>query len=243
MSQFTASDGGEHNAPGKMDAAAHEASGVTTTAREAAQSVAETSAHEAAAVAGVAKDRLVDLVSQSRSELTDQAAGQQQRVAAGLSTMGDDLSRMADADDSGGMAGEIVRRAAFHVSTVGAWLGDRDPQQLLQDVTGFARRRPGTFIAVAALAGVVVGRVSRALAAGTTGSSGTAEVASASGPRFAEADAAARAADDGVSGTPAPTASAVVDDTGLVAGVDGGDPPLYTESAARLGGADARGDG
>jgi len=236
MSQFTASDGGEQNAPGKMDAAAHEASDVTATAREAAQSVAETSAHEAAAVAGVAKDRFGDLLSQSRTELSEQAAGQQQRVAAGLSTVGDDLSRMADADDSGGMAGEIVRRAASHVSTVGNWLGDRDPQQLLQDVTSFARRRPGTFIAVAAIAGVVVGRLSRALAAGAASTPGTSGSAPAPGPRFVgDDDTAPSTAVVPLPDTP--------DDTGLVAGVDGGDPPLYSESAARLGGADTRREG
>ncbi|MEV7768714.1 hypothetical protein [Microbacterium sp. NPDC086615] len=243
MSQFTASDGEERDAPGKMDAATHEASEVTTTAREAAQSVAETSAREAAAVAGVAKDRVADLVSQSRRELADQAAGQQQRLAVGLGTMGDDLSRMADADENGGFAGELVRRAASHVSTVGTWLGDRDPQQLLHDVTGFARRRPGTFIAAAAIAGIVVGRLSRALAAGaSTGDASSTASASdtADGPRFAEADAAARAAEAPL---PSTEGDAVVDDTGLVAGVDGGDPPLYTESAARLGGTDARGDG
>jgi len=244
MSQFTTSDGGDQNTPGKVDAAAHEASEVTATTRQAAKNVAETSAHEAAAVADVAKDRLSDLVSQSRRELSDQAAGQQQRVAAGLSSMGDQLSRMAEADDEGGIAGQLVRRAASHVSNVGGWLGDRDPQQLLHDVTGFARRRPGTFIAAAAIAGVVVGRLSRALAAGAPGGGGTGTGPAASASRFGETGTPGASTVDPVGAVPAASVTvAVVDDTGLVDDVDGGDPPLYTESATRLSGPDARGDG
>jgi hypothetical protein len=39
---------------------------------------------------------------------------------------------------------------------------------LLDEVRGFARRKPGTFLLVAAAAGVVAGRLTRALAAGGT---------------------------------------------------------------------------
>ena len=256
MSQFNMSNDEDTGASGKAQTATQEASEVTRTAGEAARGVAQTGAHEAAAVAGEAKARLGDVVAQSGRELSDHAATQQRRLAEGLGSMGTDLSRMAEADDNGGMAGDLVRRAAGHLSTVGTWLGDRDPQQLLQEVTSFARRRPGTFIAVAAIAGVVVGRLSRAIAAGAasaTSSSGGPDALG--GPRFAEADAAARTAGDppplpsgtgtvpvGV-GTSAPAfadtapdgiVGAEIDDTGLTTGADGGDPPLYTESAARL---------
>ncbi|WP_150958513.1 hypothetical protein [Microbacterium testaceum] len=171
---------------------------------------------------------------------------------------------MADAGEGGGIAGDLVRRVADHASTIGSWLGERDPQQLVQEVTSFARRRPGTFIAVAAIAGIVVGRLSRAIASGAA--SGASESSASSrpeAPRFAEADARARAAEQTPSATrvdaqagsfPAPPIPGEPrdahatnlgevepgvsgDDTGLVPGADGGDPPLYTESAARLDGA------
>lgn len=258
MSQVNMSKDEDTGASAKAEAATHEAAEVTRTAGEAARGVAETGVQEAASVAGEAKQRFGDLVSQSGRELSDHAASQQQRLAEGLGAVGGDLSRMADADESGGIAGDLVRRAAGHLSTVGTWLGDRDPQQLLQDVTSFARRRPGTFIAVAAIAGVVVGRLSRAVAAGAaSGASSPRGSGALGGPRYAQADAAARAAGDApplpgvVDATPAGVAAgtpafadtapdgvvgdtAAVDDTGLTAGVDGGDPPLYTESAARL---------
>lgn len=260
MSQVNMSNDEDTGVSAKAGAATHEAAEVTRTAGEAARNVAETGAKEAGAVAGEAKERFGDLVAQSSRELSDHAATQQQRLAEGLGAVGTDLSRMADADENGGIAGDLVRRAAGHLSTVGTWLGDRDPQQLVHDVSSFARRRPGTFIAVAAIAGVVVGRLSRAIAAGAASGSGSTSSGGSGalgGPRFAQADAAARAAGDApplpggadaapvgvVAGTPAfaDTApdgvvgdTATVDDTGLAAGVDGGDPPLYTESAARL---------
>lgn len=248
MSQFTTSHDEDSGTAAKAGAAAQEASATAKTAGHAAQEVAQSGAHEAAAVAGEAKARIGDLVAQSGRELSDQAATQQQRLADGLGSLGQDFSRMADADEGGGIAGELVRRVAGHASTVSSWLADRDPQQLLQDITSFARRRPGTFIAVAAVTGVVVGRLSRAIAAGAaSGTGGSTAPAPLGGPRFADADAAVRASDhdanrlegtvpplDGVDATPTVP---VVDDAGLTADVDGGDPPLYTESAARLDGA------
>ncbi|MEV7874365.1 hypothetical protein [Microbacterium sp. NPDC089188] len=256
MSQFTTSQDEDSGTAAKAGAAAQEASATAKTAGHAAQEVAQSGAHEAAAVAGEAKARIGDLVSQSGRELSDQAATQQKRLADGLGSLGEDFTRMADADEGGGIAGEVVRRAAEHASTVGSWLADRDPQQLVKDVTAFARRRPGTFIAVAAIAGVVVGRLSRAIAAGAASDdSGASAPATLGGPRYADADAAVRASDDGadrlegyvppvgvVDATPIvpvvdgtrPT-EPVGDGTGLTADVD--DPPLYTESAARLDGA------
>ncbi|MDQ1124810.1 hypothetical protein [Microbacterium trichothecenolyticum] len=241
MSQFTASNDEDHGVSAKAQTAAHEASAVTQTAGGAAREVVETSAHEAAAVASETKARFGDLVSQTGRELSDQAAGQQKRLAAGLGSVGDDLSRMADADENGGIAGDLVRRAAGHVSTVGSWLGDRDPQQLLHEVSSFARRRPGVFIAAAAIAGVVVGRLSRAIAAGAASDSGASGSDTPGRQSFAGSAAQPPAlpevppAPDGLVATNVSTEPGV-DDTGLVAGVDGGDPPLYTESAARLGG-------
>ncbi len=254
MSQNTAPEGGGQDTSGTMHTAAQEASALTGTAKDAAHDVAHTGAGEAKAVAGEAKDQLKGLVSQTGRQLSDQASTQQQRLADGFGAVGGDLSRMADADESGGLAGELVRRAAGHVSTVGSWLGDRDPQQLLHEVTGFARRRPGTFIAVAALAGIVIGRLSRSIAAGSTESGARGDAIPSTGasafaaPSGGSSVGPGDAAPAGSLGAADPSAGSLsasglddtglddggVDDTGLVAGVDGGDPPVYAESAARL---------
>jgi hypothetical protein len=221
MSQFSASHDGGADAGAKAQTAAHEAAGVTRTARDEAAGVARTGKEEAVAVASEAKAQFSEILSQTGRELSDQAASQQQRLAAGASTFGDDLSRMADADEGSGLAGDLVRRIATHASTAGQWLADREPQELLQEVQSFARRRPGAFILGAAVAGLVVGRLSRALAAGATSSgsssrtSGSAAVVTPTGPRFAEADADARASESIAGDTPVYSRSAhLIDGSG-----------------------------
>lgn len=205
MSQFTASDDGGAGVTAKAGTAAQEASDVTATVGHEAAGVARTGKEEITAVAGEAKTQITQLFAQTGRELSDQAASQQQRLAAGASAFGDDLSRMAENDQGSGFAGDLVRRVATHASTAGAWLADRDPQELLRDVTAFARRRPGAFIAGAVVAGLVVGRLSRALAAGasssntssTSGSTGRVSAdTTPDGPRFTAADAQARATED-----------------------------------------------
>jgi hypothetical protein len=45
------------------------------------------------------------------------------------------------------------------------WLSDHEPADVLNEVTRFARRRPWAFLGASLLTGVVVGRVTRSLAA------------------------------------------------------------------------------
>ena len=97
-------------------------------------------------------------------ELRDQAAKQQTRVADGIRSVGEEFSSMADHADEG-MAADLVREAGRRADRVGQWLGQRDPSSLVREVKSFARRRPGVFLAIAVGAGVVVGRLTRALAA------------------------------------------------------------------------------
>jgi len=154
----------------KTDAAKGEAAGVTREAAGAAQGVAETAKSEAAHVAAEAKTNAKDLLHQARSDLTDQAGAQQQKVAEGLRTMSTELHNMARASDQPGVASDLVRQAAERSQSVASWLENRDPGSLLDEVKSFARQRPGTFLLLAAGAGVLAGRLSRSLSAGAPGS-------------------------------------------------------------------------
>jgi len=73
---------------------------------------------------------------------------------------------MAASSTDGGVATDLVRQAAHRLSGAASWLGDRDPGTVLDEVKRYARRRPVVFLGVAALAGVVVGRLTRSIAAG-----------------------------------------------------------------------------
>jgi hypothetical protein len=167
----TSTDGGAS----KTDAAKDEAADVKRQAADSAQSVAETAKTEAANVAAEVKTNARDLLYQAKSDLTDQAGTQQQKVAEGLRSISTELHTMAAASDQPGVASDLVRQAAERSSAVAGWLDGRDPGSLLTEVKSFARQRPGTFLLLAAGAGVLAGRLSRSLSAGApeTGVSAT----------------------------------------------------------------------
>lgn len=150
----------------RTDAVKGEAADVARTAADSAQSVAETAKTEAANVASEAKANAKDLLYQARSDLTDQAGAQQQKVASGLRSVSDELHAMARASDQPGVASDLVRQVAERSSSVAEWLDGRDPGSLLNEVKSFARQRPGTFLLLAAGAGILAGRLTRSLSAG-----------------------------------------------------------------------------
>lgn len=156
--------GANGNADGKVDAAKHEAADLKDTATTQAKDVVDTAKDEAASVVGEAKLQAKDLYAQTTRELGDQASAQQQRIATGLRSVGDELGSMAANSDGSGIAGDLVQQVSTKLSAAATWLGDREPGDVLTEVKRFARRRPGTFILAAALAGIVVGRLTRALA-------------------------------------------------------------------------------
>ena len=65
----------------------------------------------------------------------------------------------------------MVQQVSARLSSASSWLGDRDPSSVLDEVKRFARRRPGTFILAAAITGIVVGRLTRALASNASDAS------------------------------------------------------------------------
>ena len=162
----------------KTDAVKDEAANVAGRAGGAAQNVAETAKSEAANVASEAKTNAKDLLHQAKSDLTSQAGTQQQKAAEGIRTVSSQLRSMADAPDQQGVASDLIRQAADRSESIASWLDNRDPGSLLDEVKSFARQRPGTFLALAAGAGLLAGRLGRSLQAGapatgpTTGTSG-----------------------------------------------------------------------
>ena len=149
------------------DVAREQASRVADTAAQSGQHVASVAKDEAAGVVDEAKYQAKDLLNQAQGALRDQAAQQQDRVASGLRSVADELSQMASSSQTQGMATDLVRQAADRAHSVASWLGQRDPGSLLGEVKSYARRNPGTFIAIAAVAGVVAGRLTRSLTSGS----------------------------------------------------------------------------
>lgn len=153
-------------ADSKSEAAKDEAAEVAQHATAAVQGVAGTAKDEAAHIVAEAKVNARDLITQAMSDLSEQAAIQQKRIAEGLRSVAEELHSMVSASDQPGIATDLVRQAAERSEAVGTWLNDRDPASLMADVKSFARHKPGTFLLLAAGAGIVAGRLSRSLSAG-----------------------------------------------------------------------------
>ncbi|AZS45653.1 MULTISPECIES: ATP synthase subunit B family protein [Microbacterium] len=166
--ETTSPSGSGVNTPGssgKVDAAKQEAADLKDTAATQAKDVLGTAKDEAATVVGEAKTQAKDLYAQTQRELSEQAHTQQQRLAGGLRSVSNELGSMATNSEGSGVASDLVQQVSGRLSAAATWLGDRDPGSVLTEVKRYARRKPGTFILAAAIGGIVVGRLTRALAA------------------------------------------------------------------------------
>lgn len=155
---------GTSSGSGSAADAKHAAQDVAGDAKAKASDVAGTAKEQASNVASEAADHAKQLYSQATDTLKEQAADQQQRAAGGLRSIGEQLGRMADNDDEQGVASRVVRDLSGRANSVAGFLEGRDPGSLLDEVKSFAAKRPGTFIALAAGAGILAGRLTKALA-------------------------------------------------------------------------------
>jgi hypothetical protein len=155
----------------------------STSAKDQAQQAAGTAADEGKHVAGVARDeaqrvaseaksQVSQLLNQATAQVEDQSRTQRDRLVETLHSLGDDLDKMATQSD-GGIAADLAREGASRVRSVSTRLDGREPRDLLEDVRGFARRKPGTFLLGALAAGVVAGRLTRGAKDAGSGSAAT----------------------------------------------------------------------
>jgi hypothetical protein len=147
------------------DVAKDQAAELGHSSLEAGKHAAEVASEQASGVAAEAGRQGRDLLGQAQEQLADQAAHGQHRAAGRLMALGDDLRLMADKVDQASPAGELARRAASRAHAAAGWLGNREPGQVLDEVQAFARRKPGMFLAVAAGAGLLAGRLTRGMQA------------------------------------------------------------------------------
>jgi hypothetical protein len=147
------------------DIAKDQARSVASDAKQGGQQVAQTAKEQTQEVASEAKDQARQLYQQVRGEFGDQAATQHKRAASGLRTLGDELGSMARGSEQSGVASDLANQASERVNALAGWLESREPGDVLAEVTSFARRKPGTFLAAAAAVGFLGGRLTRGLTA------------------------------------------------------------------------------
>ncbi|MEU4392772.1 hypothetical protein [Kribbella sp. NPDC023855] len=160
-------------AEGVAGTARDEAGQLKDTSVDAARQVAESVKEKASDVTTDAREQTRRLVGQTRDELVGQASQQKDRATERLRAIGDELRGMAEHGQSG-LGAQLATHGADFSSQAADFLQKHEPGELLDEVRSYARRKPGTFLLAAAVAGVVAGRLTRALTSGGTESSSTA---------------------------------------------------------------------
>ena len=156
-----------HTPPGAQ------ASRPARSAPEAGQRAADVAREETRKVASEAGTQARNVLNDAGAELREQAAAQQERLAGGLRSLSSQLSEMADSSSDQGLASDLARQAGERARAVAQWLEAREPGSLVDEVKSFARQRPGVFLGIAAGAGLLAGRLTKALAAPSGSGSGS----------------------------------------------------------------------
>ena len=136
--------------------------GAVDTARREAEKVGETAKEQVGQVAGEVGRQARNLLDETRSQLRSQAQEQTDRISATLSDLANELRGMADnAPDPSSSVANLVGDGARRLEDFATHLQTGGLDTVVDDLKTMARRRPGAFLAGAAVAGVVVGRLFR----------------------------------------------------------------------------------
>ena len=144
--------------------AKEQAGAVKDTAVDKGQQVVETAKDEASRVTAEATGQARDLLHQGRRQLGEQVSTQQQKLGSLVHSFADELGTMAAKSDKSGPLTDLAQQGSRRIGALAHQLETSEPSDLLDQVRNFARRRPVAFLVGSALAGVVVGRLSRSLA-------------------------------------------------------------------------------
>ena len=145
---------------------------VTESLRGPATEVKDTAAAEARQVTETVKQEARKLGAEGRyqgrrvldggmAELRNQASTIQTRLAEGLQDLSDELREMTVAGRADGTAAGLASQAEDYTARAAAWLRDNDLDSALYGVRRFAARNPWGFLAMAAGAGLLAGRLAR----------------------------------------------------------------------------------
>lgn len=145
------------------DHALSEATDVKDHATGAAREVAQTAGSEAKSVARDARREFRGLLNTGLNELNTQLGTGQNQLAAQLREVVTELGQMADGSQGSGLATQAAQELSTRGRRLAGWLDTHEPREALDEVRRYAARNPWTFLAVAAGAGLLVGRFARGL--------------------------------------------------------------------------------
>ncbi|MET7436329.1 hypothetical protein ACWERY_10785 [Streptomyces sp. NPDC004082] len=155
-------DGGAGRAQAAGQTAKEQASATAGQAREAAGDVAGTAVDQARTVADTARRQAKSAGGDLRDRVTEEVQGQTQRAAGTIRQWAEDLSELTRGAPGDSPARSLVSQMADGGHRAANYLDQHGVDGMTEDVKGFARRRPGVFLAGAALAGLAAGRLVKA---------------------------------------------------------------------------------
>lgn len=154
-----------HEEAGTTDVVKAQAAAVGQTAGQAGQHVADVAQEQSAQVVAEAGRQAKDLLTQAQAELRVQVGAQQQKAVGELRSLSAELQSMSSGVENPGIASDFARQGSARADAIASWLDGREPAAIVNDVSNFARRRPGAFLAIAGGLGFFAGRLTRGLKA------------------------------------------------------------------------------
>jgi hypothetical protein len=151
----------ENQMGGVRTAARDEGFEVAQHAKEAAGQVGSTVREQASQVTRETAAQARHVVSDVRERVAAEAEEQAQRVSRQLGRIADELGQMAGDAPSDSMSAGAIQSAADTSRQAARFLDERGAQGLLDSARDYARRKPGTFLLGAAVAGFLAGRVAK----------------------------------------------------------------------------------
>lgn len=134
----------------------------------AGQDLGQQAKAEARGVAQDVKGEARGLMDTVLGETRSQVHGGKSKIAEGVRAFAAEVGEMADGGQHQGQASQVARTLSSTGEDVARWIETNDPEDMLEGVKRYAARNPMTFLAIAAGAGLLVGRFARGFQAEAT---------------------------------------------------------------------------
>jgi len=154
--------GGVRTAEGGGDGASASASSLKEKASSAASDAKDEAVQGIGQLRGEAMDQTHRIVEQARTQVGERADEGAHHLGQALASAGQELRAMADGSGpTDGPMSDLVRQVGQRASSIGDRIQQQGYRSVANDLSGFARSNPGTFLVAAAGVGFLVGRIVR----------------------------------------------------------------------------------
>jgi hypothetical protein len=148
------------------ETAGQEGAAVAQHARQAAGDVRSTAREQVGQVAHEATGQAKHVAHDMRERVATEAEEQARRVSRQIDRIADELGTMADGSGPDSLTAGALRQVSDAGRQAARYLDERGARGLLDSAQDFARRKPGTFLIGAAVAGFLVARAAKSMSAG-----------------------------------------------------------------------------